>query len=88
MANNTGISDNPNSHYGSELIAKEVHDFHGQAIRTVDTRSLINKYFTHIKVEYDGSSNPTLVHYYRGIKAHFTNFDVIALIIWDNLTHF
>jgi hypothetical protein len=78
MAKNV-FNDNPNSKYGTDLIAKEVHDFYGQAIRTIDTRSLVSRYFTHFRAKYDNSSRPIEVTYYRGMKSHSTEFEVNAV---------
>ena len=75
---NTTFSGNGNSKYDSGLIIKEVHDYYGQSLRTVDTRAVVDQYFSHFRAEYDGSNKPTLVSYYRGTKAHITNFNVTA----------
>lgn len=69
---------NKNSQYDAGLIVKEVHDYYGQSIRTADARSVVKNFFTHFRATYNGSSNPTVVNYYRGTKAHETNFSVAA----------
>lgn len=68
----TTFAGNITSQYDPALIAKEVHDFAGQAIRVLDTRSIISSYFTHFRATYNGSS-PTNVKYYRGTKAYKTS---------------
>lgn len=68
----TVFAGNTNSQYDPALIATEVHDFFGQSIRTLDTRSVITSYFTHLRADYDGSNNPTNVKYYRGTAAYKT----------------
>lgn len=69
---------NKNSQYDPGQIQKEVHDFHGQAIRTLDTRSLVDQYYTHFNVDYDVNDNPIEVSYYRGTKAYKTTFNAIS----------
>lgn len=70
----TLFAGNKNSSYDSELIIKDVHEYHGQALRVFETNTLIKNYFTHFRVEYDGSNRPSLVNYFRGTSAHSTAF--------------
>ena len=74
----TVFDGNKNSQYDSDLIIKEVHDFYGQSLRTLDTRSLISEYYTHLRSEYDVNDKPVEVNYYRGTKAHKTTFNVTS----------
>lgn len=67
---------NPNSQYDPGLIAKEVHDFYGQSIRTTDANSLVKNFFTNYRVSYDYLNRPTTVSYYRGTKSQLTKFSV------------
>lgn len=71
-AKKTVFAGNANSQYDPGLIAKEVHDFFGQSIRTVDTRSVISGYFTHFRADYNSDSDPTKVSYFRGTKPYIT----------------
>jgi len=68
-----GVFQKDISQYGSDLIAREVHDFYGQHIRVRDTNSLNNQYFTHFSATYDVNNNPTEVTYFRGTTNHITN---------------
>lgn len=71
------FSGNPNSVYDPGLIVKEVHDFYGQAIRTIDSRTSVG-YYTHFRADYDVNNNPTLVRYYRGTKPYITSVQCLA----------
>lgn len=73
----TVFSGNNNSIYDPGLIAKEVHDFYGQSIRTLDSRSAVG-YYSHFRADYDVNNNPTTVKYYRGTKSHITNIQCLA----------
>ncbi len=70
------MSNNKNSQYDPGLIVKEVHDFHGQSIRTTDTNSVADKYFTHFRATYDGLNNPLSVTYFRGVSPQKTEIGV------------
>lgn len=74
----TNFSGNQSSSYGSDLIIKEVHDYYGQALRTIDTRSVVNSFYTHFRVEYNSSSKPVVVNYYRGTNPHKTTFNATS----------
>jgi hypothetical protein len=76
--NKTIFAGNPNSSYDPGLIIKEVHDYYGQAIRTVDTRSVVDKFYTHFRVNYNANSLPIEVTYYRGTEAHSTQVGAFA----------
>lgn len=69
---------NPNNQYNVETIWKESSDFYGQNIRTVDTRSVADKYYTHFRASYNGTGKPTEVTYYRGTTQHTTEVGCIA----------
>lgn len=69
---------NTSSQYGAGLIAKEVHDFYGQSIRTTDTRSIVKNYFTHLRAEYDNDNKPVIINYYRGTTARKTSFNALS----------
>lgn len=79
----TVFAGNKNSQYDSGLIVKEVHDFFGQSIRTMDSRTVVDKYYTHFRVTYNGQNQPSLANYYRGTKVHLTKFDVVASPLLD-----
>lgn len=66
------MANNKNSQYDSSLIVKEVHDFHGQFLRTGDAKSVVPSYFSHFRATYDGQDRPTFVTYYRGSLEHIT----------------
>lgn len=83
MSKKTVFDDNQASQYDSSLIAKEVHDFFGKAIRTVDARSVVGKYFTHFRATYNVSNKPTNVKYYRGLKAHITSITTTSAATLD-----
>jgi hypothetical protein len=78
MSNKSGFAGNPNSQYDPGLIIKEVHDFYGQSIRTQDTRSVVDKFYTHFRISYNGNSLPENVNYYRGVTAQKTQIGVLA----------
>jgi hypothetical protein len=77
MAGNNN-RDNPNSQYDPGLIVKEVHDFFGQNVRVSDVRSVVDKFYSHFRVNYNASSLPTEVTYYRGTASHKTQVGVLA----------
>lgn len=66
------MSENKNSQYDPGLIVKDVHDYHGQSIRVLDTRSVTGGSFSHFKVEYTADQYPSKVYYYRGISPQKT----------------
>jgi hypothetical protein len=72
------VAGNKNSQYDPGLIVKEVHDFHGQFIRTADATAINSGYFTHFSVVYNGDNNPTQVTYFRGETSHITKIGCIA----------
>lgn len=74
----TTFAGNPNSQYNSDLIAKEVHDFHGQSIRVSDTRSVISSYYTHFRAEYNLDNQPIQVSYFRGSESHKTTLGCVS----------
>lgn len=79
MLKKTVFADNsPSSHYNPEVIAKEVHDYYGKSIRTVDARSIIASYYTHFRAVYNVQQQPTEVTYYRGTKAHRTEIQTVS----------
>lgn len=69
---------NPNSQYDATTIAKETHDFWGQNIRVADSRSIADKYYTHLRASYNGDNFPTEVIYYRGLTQHLTQVGCVA----------
>lgn len=71
------MAGNKNSQYDQGLIVKEVHDFHGQYLRTGDAKSVVPSYFSHFRASYDGQDRPTLVTYYRGSLEHITQIGTL-----------
>lgn len=72
------MSNNKNSQYDPGLIVKEVHDLHGRAIRTYDTRSVVSGYYTHFRAEYNSESQPIEVFYFRGSESHKTTLGCVS----------
>lgn len=72
------MTENKNSQYDPGLIIKDVHDFHGQSIRVINTSSVVSKYHTHFRATYNGSDQPTSVSYYRGYEPHKTTLGCVA----------
>jgi hypothetical protein len=72
----TTFAGNPNSQYDPGLIAKEVHDFFGQANRVLDARS-VTRFYSHFRATYNGDSLPDEVTYYHGTLAHRTQVGVL-----------
>ena len=68
----TVFAGNTSSQYNPEIVLKESADFFGQALRTIDARS-VTEYYSHFRAEYNTDNNPTKVSYYRGTKAYNTN---------------
>ena len=58
---------NKSSQFDPGGVIKNVHDLHGQALRTTDANSEISGYWSHFSVVYDGQNRPTSVSYYRGV---------------------
>jgi hypothetical protein len=68
------MSDSKNtSFYSPGLITQEVHDFYGKALRVSDSRSVVDKFYTHFRVTYTPENFPKEVSYYRGTQAHKTS---------------
>jgi hypothetical protein len=72
------MSENKNSQYDPGLIIKEVHDFYGQSIRTIDSSSITNSSFSHFNVVYNTLNLPKEVSYYRGISAQKTTIGCVS----------
>lgn len=72
------MSNNSKSFYDQGQIFKEVHDFHGNALRVSDSRSVVDRFYTHFRVIYNVDNFPTEVTYYRGIKPHKTIVGVLS----------
>jgi hypothetical protein len=75
------MANNKNSQYDSGLIVKEVHDFHGQSIRTTDTRSVISSYYTHFRADYNLDNQPIEVSYFRGSESHKTTLGCVSDVV-------
>ena len=67
------MSENKNSQYDTGLIFKEVHDFYGKSLRVSDSKSVIDKFYTHFRVSYTDSNLPSEVSYFRGTQSHKTS---------------
>jgi hypothetical protein len=72
------MSNNSNSFYDSGQIFKEVHDLHGKTLRVQDSRSVVDKFYTHFRVEYTADNLPSKVSYFRGTQSHRTNIGCIS----------
>jgi hypothetical protein len=72
------MSDNKNSQYDPGLIVKEVHDFYGKSLRVSDSRSVVDKFYTHFRVSYTDANLPSEVSYFRGTQAHKTTIGCIS----------
>jgi hypothetical protein len=72
------MSSNPNSSYDSGLIFKEVHDLHGKTLRVQDSRSVVDRFYTHFRVEYTAENLPSKVSYFRGTQSHKTNIGCVS----------
>lgn len=77
MKQKTVFAGNDNNQYGADMILRESSDFYGQALRTLDARS-VSGYYSHFRATYDVSNNPTTVSYYRGTKAYRTSIEFTA----------
>jgi hypothetical protein len=72
------MSDNKNSQYDAGLIFKEVHDFYGKSLRVSDSKSIVDKFYTHFRVSYTPNNLPSEVSYFRGTQAHKTALGCIS----------
>jgi len=72
------MSDNKNSQYDPGLIVKEVHDFYGKSLRVSDSRSVVDKFYTHFRVSYTDANLPSEVSYFRGTQAHKTTIGCVS----------
>jgi hypothetical protein len=72
------MSNNANSFYDSGQIFKEVHDLHGKTLRVQDSRSVVDRFYTHFRVEYTAENLPTQVSYYRGTQSHRTELGCVS----------
>ena len=58
----------------SDSVLREVSDLYGKSIRVSDAHSVIDRYFSHFRADYDIKGNPTRVKYYQGLQARSTAF--------------
>jgi hypothetical protein len=72
------VKPNPNSFYDPGLIVKEIHDLHAKSIRVSDTRSVVDKFYTHFRVLYTELNLPSEVSYFRGTRSHTTIIGCVA----------
>jgi hypothetical protein len=73
------MSDTKNSSfYDTGQIFKEVHDFHGKTLRVSDSRSVVDQFYTHFRVEYTSDNLPSKVSYFRGTQAHKTTIGCVS----------
>ena len=72
------IRPNPNSQYDPGLVLKDVHDFDGQALRIVDSKSLISGNYSHFSVTYNSANNPTNIKYFRGLQPRITEIECFS----------
>lgn len=72
------VLDNKNSQYDFGQIIKESHDFYGKRIRVLDGLTLVNEYYSHVRVNYDGQNRPSSSTYYRGTDNHLTVVQFVA----------
>ena len=72
------MSNNSSSFYDSGQIFKDVHDLHGKTLRVSDSRSVVDKFYTHFRVEYTAENLPSKVLYYRGTQSHKTNIGFVS----------
>lgn len=71
------MSENKNSQYDAGLIFKEVHDFYGKSLRVSDSKSIVDKFYTHFRVSYTDNNLPSEVSYFRGTQAHKTSIGCV-----------
>jgi hypothetical protein len=73
------MSDTKNSSfYDTGQIFKEVHDLHGKTLRVSDSRSVVDQFYTHFRVEYTANNLPSKVSYFRGTQAHKTTIGCVS----------
>lgn len=72
------MANNKNSFYDPGLIIKEVHDFHGQFIRTGDARAVVSSHFSHFRATYDNQNRPLSATYYLGTLPHITTLATLS----------
>jgi len=72
------MAQNKSSQFDPGLVIKDVHDFHGQSIRTSDTRSVVSGYYTHFRAEYSQDNQPIEVSYFRGSDSHKTTLGCVS----------
>jgi hypothetical protein len=58
---------NKSSQFDPGGVIKNVHDLHAQALRTLDSLSVVSGYWSHFNVAYNFQNKPTDVSYYRGL---------------------
>ena len=66
---------NTNNNFGADMILRESSDHYGQNLRVVDTRSLVDSYYTRFEVTYNVDNNPSQVKYFRGKTQQIFAFD-------------
>jgi hypothetical protein len=54
-------------------VLRDVSDLYGKSIRVSDASSVVESYYSHFRVTYNGT-NPTRVKYYHGTEARRTTF--------------
>jgi hypothetical protein len=59
---------NKSSQFDPGGVIKNVHDLHAQALRTLDSLSVVSGYWSHFNVSYDVQNRPINVSYFRGIS--------------------
>jgi hypothetical protein len=72
------MSNNFNSPYDPGLIFKEVHDLHGKTLRVQDSRSVVDRFYTHFRVNYTADNLPSKVSYFRGTQSHKTTIGCVS----------
>jgi hypothetical protein len=73
------MSDTKNSSfYDTGQIFKEVHDLHGKTLRVSDSRSVVDQFHTHFRVDYTTNNLPSKVSYFRGTQAHRTTIGCVS----------
>jgi len=59
-------------------VLRDVHEFPGNRLRVFDTVSVLQHYYSHLEVAYDGNGNPTEVCYFKGISPHQTEIAFVG----------
>jgi hypothetical protein len=59
---------NKSSQFDPGGVIKNVHDLHAQALRTLDSLSIVSGYWSHFNVSYDVQNRPINVSYFRGVS--------------------